>query len=439
MMHAKANTEGFPLRGEPMLPIFLIIALALAANRVNAQYPLPHQLPAQPEFPNVLAMFDGAPVSSPQQWRDQRRPELLELFQHYMYGLAPKRSEHVAARELFKDEAALNGTATMHELELTFGPPDAPKIYLLLVTPHTVPRAPCFLGLNFAGNHALTDHPQVRLPQVYVPPHLPGVVDFRATDAGRNASSWPLAEIIRRGYAVASFYCGDIQPDRPGVREGMLATLPELTDRGDPTATGTLMWWAWGLHRAVDYLETDAAIDPRRIAAVGHSRLGKTALLAGAFDERIALVVANQAGCGGSAPSRTDQPKAERIDLLNGARPHWFCDNFKAFGADPTRLPFDQHALVALCAPRPVLFTATEKDPGANFAGQFAVLRAATPAYELLGVEGLASDATETPAPDAPLIASRLGYWLRAGKHSMTPADWKIFLDFADRWLVNEQ
>jgi hypothetical protein len=412
------------------------LAMLLVTSAGAAKPPLPHQFPSQPEFPNVLQMLDGDRIATPEEWTARRRPELSDLFQHYMYGKLPAKPHGVSAEELFRDDAALDGTAIMREIELTVGGPGAPKLRLLLITPRDVTVAPCFLGLNFAGNHTVTDDTRVRLPRTWLPSSYPGVVDNRATEAGRNgrADRWPIRDIIRRGYALATIHLGDIQPDRPGAREGFRATLPESSGPGDPTAAGTLMWWAWGLHRGVDYLATDKTINPRRIAVVGHSRLGKTALVAAAFDERIALAVANQAGCGGSAPSRTDQPRAERIDLLNAVRPHWFCDYFKAFGADPARLPFDQHALVALCAPRPVLFTAAEGDPNANPSGQFDVLRAATAAYELLGVEGLSKDAT-MPAADDPLIASRLGYWIRAGKHDMTAADWKVYMDFADKWL----
>jgi hypothetical protein len=168
-------------------------------------------------------------------------------------------------------------------------------------------------------------------------------------------------------------------------------------------------------------------------AVVGHSRLGKTALLAGALDERIALVVANQAGCGGSGPSRHHDPKAETVAIITEKFPHWFCENFTAFGDDPSRLPFDQNCLVAMCAPRPVLFTAAEEDAWANPAGQFQVLQAASPVYELLGVAGL--DAEAKPQAGGAPVASRLGYWIRPGEHSFTPADWKVYLDFADEWL----
>ncbi len=166
---------------------------------------------------------------------------------------------------------------------------------------------------------------------------------------------------------------------------------------------------------------------------MGHSRLGKTALLAGALDDRIALVIANQAGCGGSGPSRHSDPKAETVAIITQKFPHWFCDNFKEFTEDTSRLPFDQNCLVAMCAPRPVLFTAATEDAWSNPPGQFEVLAAATPVYKLLGFDGLT--AATPPGPDDPVALSRLSYWIRPGKHSITPIDWDAMMDFADTWL----
>jgi hypothetical protein len=265
----------------------------------------------------------------------------------------------------------------------------------------------------------------VRNPTAWTQPKFGG-------ERGAQADAWPLAAIVRRGYAVATFYCGDVQPDRPDVREGMRATLPD-EGAADGGETATIMWWAWGLERAVDYLTTDPAIDAKRIAVMGHSRLGKTALLAGALDERIALVVANQAGCGGSGPSRHDDKRAETVAIITEKFPHWFCENFKEFGDDPSRLPFDQNCLVALCAPRPVLFTAAKGDVWANPSGQFEVLKAAAPVYELLGIERIISD--KAPGTGETVVDSRLGYFIRGGEHSMTPVDWDACLDFADKWL----
>jgi hypothetical protein len=163
---------------------------------------------------------------------------------------------------------------------------------------------------------------------------------------------------------------------------------------------------------------------------VGHSRLGKTALLAAALDERIALAVPLQAGCGGTAPSRTNDPKAESVKRINTSFPHWFDATFKEFNDQTDKLPFDQNCLVALCAPRPVLFANATEDAWANPPGQFEVLKTADPVYRLLGVEGL--EAKQMPEVGK-LVDSRLGYYIRPGQHSMTKDDWKVFLDFADK------
>ncbi len=271
---------------------------------------------------------------------------------------------------------------------------------------------------------------------MWVPANGPGVAKgtnkATAEGRGKQADTWPLQQVVEKGYAVATFYCGDIQPDRPNVKEGMRATLPD-TDR--PTLgneTATIMWWAWGCHRAVDFLVTDKSIDAKRLAVVGHSRLGKTALLAGAFDERFAVVIPHQSGCGGAGPSRSKNPKAETVKRITTAFPHWFCANFSAFGDDTTKIPFDQHALVAICAPRPVLFTNAEEDQWANPPGQFDVLTAAAPAYKLYGDDRpVAEKLPET----GKLSDARLGYFIRPGTHAMTPDDWKVYMQFADKWL----
>jgi hypothetical protein len=417
------------------LPLGLLGALAVTLPAVSADFPPPDQLPSRPGLPDPTVMLDGTKVTTKEQWEAKRRPELKALFEHYMYGRYPAKPETVSGKVLFEDAKAFDGKGTLKEVEVTFGPPSWPKLYLLVAVPNGKAPAACFVGPNFGGNHLVTDDARVRIPTAWVPARYPGVVKDRATEAGRGKQpgTYPLAEIVGRGYAVATFYCGDIQPDRPNVREGMRATLPDSDkpSRGDETAT--IMWWAWGTQRAVDYLVTDKAIDAKRLAVVGHSRLGKTALLAGAFDDRIAVVIPHQSGCGGAGPSRHTDPKAETVERINKSFPHWFCDNFKQFGADPTRLPFDQNCLVAICAPRPVLFTNAADDLWANPSGQFQVLKAANPAYQLYGFDAITAETM--PAPGGPLVDSRLGYWIRPGQHAMTPPDWKTFMDYGDKWL----
>jgi len=348
-----------------------------------------------------------------------------------MYGYFPPAPEQISSRVLFEDDSFLDGTASLKEVEIRYHP-TAPPFRLLVGTPHERPNqgAPVFVGPNFGGNHTETDHPAVALPDGWVRSTIPGVVNNRATEEGRGKQKrFDFPRALRRGYAVATFYYGDLDPDRNDFTDGIHPHFGTPAERG-PHDWGAIAAWAYGVMRAVDYLVADPAIDSRKIAAVGHSRLGKTVLLAAAFDDRIGLVIPHQAGMGGSAPSRGTV--GESVWQINDAFPHWFCNEFKRFNDRPDKLPFDQHCLVGLCAPRPVLFSNATEDTWANPAGQFDVLKAAEPVYRLFGAGGL--DADGMPHPPC-LIPGRLGYFLREGKHSMTAEDWDAFLAFADRWL----
>ncbi|MEX0586009.1 MAG: acetylxylan esterase [Pirellulales bacterium] len=391
------------------------------------------QLPVQENLPDPLVGFAGKRIATKEQWNAERRPELKALFQHYMYGYFPSPPKVTHTVEL-TDKEYFGGKATKKQITLRFGPKETPPIHLLLVIPNerTTPP-PVFIGMNFCGNHQVLKDASIPLPGVWMPNHCAGCKENRATDEGRGAQEdvWAIEATVTRGYAVATFYCGDVDPDRPDFTDGV---HPHFAKPGKTTPGrhdwGTIAAWAWGMHRAVDYLVTDADVDKSRIVAVGHSRLGKTALLAAAFDERIALCIPHQAGCGGTAPSRGKI--GESVKRINDSFPHWFCDEFTAFNDQPARLPFDQHALIALCAPRPVLLTNAVEDTWANPAGQFEMLQAADPVYRLVGSAGL--EAKKMPAAEE-LSDGKLGYYIRAGKHSMTRGDWQIFLKYADRHL----
>lgn len=407
----------------------LIASLPIATTSAD-EFPDVSRLPATPELRDPLAMIDGRRITTPEQWTTLRRPELKRLFQHYMYGVMPPAPDSIRASVEREDARYLGGKATRKEVVIAFGPPDTPKIHLLLVIPNGRKEpAPVFLGLNFHGNHTVLDDPMIPLPTAWVP----NTRDHKASDAqrGSQVDVWAIEDSIDRGYAVATFYCGDVAPDHPGFTDGVIPHYlrPGETKPG-PHDWGTIAAWAWGLSRAVDHLRTEPAIDRSRIAVVGHSRLGKAALVAGAFDERIALVIPHQAGCGGPAPDRGTV--GESVERINTSFPHWFDDEFKTFNDHPDRLPFDQHELVALCAPRPVLLTNATGDTWANPEGQFQVLKAADPVYRFLGAGGL--DAKSMPEENR-LIESTLGYHIRPGKHSMGKEDWNVFWAYAEKHL----
>jgi hypothetical protein len=411
---------------------------ALSFSRNGCAEPVANSTPPssalQPQagLPDPLVMFNGERVGSRSQWEKERRPELRALFEHYMYGAFPPAPAQLRTKVVGQYGDFLGAKATLKLVTVETGADTAPRIDLMLVVPNQrAAPAPVFLALNFCGNHALTDDARVPLPKSWMPTFCKGCPNHVATDAGRGAQAadWPLVEIVRRGYALASFYHGDIDSDRADASTGLYAWLAGGDpSRNNPTDRGTLTAWAWGVHRCVDYLVKDPELDSHRIAVVGHSRNGKVALLAAAFDERIAIAFPHQAGCGGSAPSRGKV--GESVKAINDRFPHWFNAEFKEFNDAPERLPFDQNGLVALCAPRAVLFSAAQGDQWANPAGQFDVLAAADPVYRFLGVDGLN---VPRPPPFGQLAGGRLGYYIREGKHSMTADDWRVFMDFAHR------
>jgi hypothetical protein len=423
------------MRAPRSLPAGLALLLAM---KLAAQTPFPPaaELPLQPGWPDPLVFRDGAPVRSKRDWFDRRRPELKALFAHYMYGPLPPKPAAMTARVTGTYRDFLGGKATLKLVTLGFGEAGAPALDLLLVLPNERRgRVPAFLALNFCGNHAVTADPRVPLTRGWLYSSCAGCPDNHATEAarGRQAADWPLEEIIARGYAFATFCTTDVDSDRGDVSDGVYAWQARRQNGpalAAPADRGTISAWAWGFHRALDHLVTERALDRRRIAAVGHSRNGKTALLAAAFDERIALAIPHQAGCGGTAPSRG--AVGESVRRINTAFPHWFNAEFKRFNAEPARLPFDQHCLAALMAPRPVLFSNAAEDTWANPAGQFEVLQHADPVYRLLKAGGL--EAPKMPA-EGELSAGRLGYYIRPGKHAMTAGDWRVFLDYADAHL----
>lgn len=416
--------------------LFFAVLLCLGPSIANAQtFPDVEALPANPQLPDPLKMFDGTPVTTKEQWYEKRRPEIKALFEFYMYGKAPPAPK-IEATINRTDAKFFGGKATKREVTIKFGPEGTPPISLLLVVPNkrTAP-APVFVGLNFCGNHAVVSDPTVPIPKTWMYKHCKGCVDNRATEAGRGTEVdvWAIENSIDRGYAVATFYDGDIDPDIPDFSDGVHAHyyMPGQTKPG-PHEWGTIAAWAWGLQRAVDYLASDKDIDKTRICAIGHSRLGKTTLLAAAFDERIALAVPHQSGTGGCALSRdNDQETVERITRVF---PHWFNGTFAKFGGNEARLPIDQHLLMALVAPRPLLDTEGQQDKWANFDNAFRALKAADPVYKLLGAKGLVGKGLVEG--DAPIVGENFGelmQYRRDTPHVLNKDYWNKILDFADK------
>jgi hypothetical protein len=418
--------------------LFSGIALVISADQSDAATKENTDESRVPPYvlPDPLVAADGTKITTADKWNTKRRPELLRLFETEVYGRAPERKPALSFQVHSEDRNALSGKAVRKEVTIYLTTPHGRlPLHLLLYVPKSERPVPAFLGLNFFGNQSVHTDPAITLCPSWVlgKPEM-GVVDHKATDStrGAEASRWQVEKIIARGYALATMCCGDIDPDfddgfKNGVhplfyREGQAA--PE------PDEWGTIAAWAWGLSRALDYLETDSSIDAKRVAVIGHSRLGKTAVWAGASDPRFAIVISNDSGCGGAALSK--RIFGETVGQINKNFPHWFCRNFHKYSDHEDQLPVDQHELIALIAPRPVYVASASQDAHADPRGEFLSARKAEPVYQLFGKSGLGTD--QMPPIDHP-IGDTIHYHIRTGKHDVTEYDWQQYLDFADRYL----
>lgn len=409
--------------------LFIISALAAQGPSTNfdeAKVP-PYTLP------DPLTTSSGKKVVDRQTWNEQRRPELLKIFEENEYGRIPPKPRDLKFAKLEEDANALGGSAVRKQIEVSFSnSKTGPSMNILIYLPkHTSHSVPVFLGLNFHGNHTVQPDPKILLSNRWIL-RGDGVVDHHATESSRgtDAKSWPVELILSHGYGLATVYAGDLAPDsKDHYQEGVFPLLLKPGER-EPRADepGAIGLWAWGLSRALDYLETDSDVDAHRVIVIGHSRLGKTALWAGAQDPRFAAAVSNESGEGGAALSH--RIYGETIRDLNESFPHWFCGNYKKYSGRELQLPFDQHELIASIAPRPVYVASAEGDQWSDPRGEFLGIKNADPVYRLLGTDGLGAD---TMPPLSHPVMTTLGYHIRPGKHNMTPYDWAQYLAWADR------
>lgn len=423
-----------PIASLLLAPLALVpLALAPLAPRAIAQNPDANYDEAKAgtyQLPDLLGSAKSA-----KDWTAKRRPEILHLFEDQMFGAAPGKPKNMSF-EVLERGPAFNGKANRKQVLVAFDKgPNAPKMEILLYLPaNAAGKVPVFLGLNFQGNHATTLDPAVRVTKSWMR-NIPGNKSDESK-RGAAASRWDIDAILAKGYGLATIYYGDIDPDFDDGFQNGVHPLFYKPGQTKPAANewGSIAAWAWGLSRALDYLETDPAVDAKRVAVMGHSRLGKTSLWAGAIDPRFALVISNDSGAGGAALSR--RIYGEEVRHLNKSFPHWFNGNFKQYSANVPSLPFDQHMLIALIAPRPVYIASAVEDQWADPKGEFLSGLHATPAYKLFGKQGL--PATEMPAIEQPVMGT-IGYHIRRGKHDVTSYDWEQFLKFADMHLKARQ
>lgn len=390
------------------------------------------KLSSMTDLPPLLKTYcDSKDVKTLDDWKHRRRPEILGLFEHYVYGVAPKAPTSMKVELAKASEKALDGAASrkIYRIQADDG---SPPIELLVYIPTAKKPAPVFLGLNFFGNHTVLNDKGIPINKGWIPARAEGVKDNKATEESRGTyvERWSIAQNIKAGFAVATLYHGDLDVDQPDGKNWVHERFgANEAIRKKPESGGTISAWAWGLSRAVDALLKDSDINGKQIWVMGHSRNGKAALLAAARDLRIAGVISNQSGSMGAAVNRGKQ--GETIKTIQPFFPHWFNDVFAGFVEEPNLLPVDQHLFLALIAPRPLLVSTATGDEWADPPSAWRSVVAAQPAWALYGKEQ--PKLGEYPKEGAS-IGKDIAFHRRPGIHSVIPSDWMLFASFASQY-----
>ena len=386
----------------------LLFSCSLHAQKRETNYD-EAKVPAY-ELPDPLQFDDGREVRNARQWEKKRRPQVLEVFAQEMYGHMPARPEGLHFSTI-SEETVYAGLGLRKVVRIYLDADQAHWFDVLIHLPKDAAGpVPMFVGLNFKGNDATLDER----------------ADFR----------WPYELVLKAGMGVATAWRDSIEPDG---KDSKLAEAEGVCRDGGVRSWynkdgdwGAISAWAWGLSRIVDYLETDEAYDTDRLAVIGHSRLGKTALWAGANDLRFDMVISNDSGCCGAAISR--RKFGETFAVIDTSFPHWFTREFDKYKGREEIFPADQHWLIALAAPRPVYVASATEDLWADPKGEWLAAKAAGPVYALFGMQGLDDG---MPAPDVSDGDGRIGYHIRSGAHNILAFDWQQYISFMNRHLID--
>lgn len=355
-----------------------------------------------------LAHAQSLPEMDVKNWKVEGRAKTLEVFSNEVYGKVPA-GKVTSEWALDRESVILEGKVSRREYVLILG--GQLKVRALAYIPVTEKKVPAFLGLNFRGNHAVeTDE---------------WITKSNEEERGQASGRWPVKMITEAGFALITIHRADFDPDEDdGFQNGVHA----LFDAGRTADSwGTIAGWAWGLSRVLDHLSEVSEIDETKVAVIGHSRLGKTALWAGASDERFAMVISNNSGCGGAALSK--RKHGETVGRINKVFPHWFAGNFKKYNDKEETLPVDQHQLIACIAPRPVYVASASEDDWADPEGEFLALKGAASVYALW--QELPFPAESWPGPGEAVGTKLMRYHLREGKHDIKAWDWERYLKAA--------
>ena len=428
------------------------LAALLTATAVAVATPASAQLPDQPDgavagipmnfteanvgqytVPDPLVLANGDKVTDARTWYEQRRPEVLALVEENVYGRAPAPRPDLAVDVFDAGTLAFDGKARRKQLTIYFSAArDTQYVDVVVYTPAAAEgRVPLLVQIGWSPNNLAVQDSGLKVGRAW---SAETKMRTPATEGRPFGGVVDVPGIVARGYGVATFNYNDVDPDsRDSVAYGVRGLY--LQDGAQEPAAdewGTVAAWAWAVQRVVDYLVTDSDVDAERIAVLGVSRLGKTALWAAALDQRIALVIASSTSDGGAALMRRNYGEGIAHLVEPSRFPFHYSRSFASWADRIDDMPFDGHFLLALIAPRPLLLQTGNTDHRTDPYGEFLAAKAATPVYELLGAEGIAQ--YSMPGAGKPLMTT-LGYLVHEGGHGAQPADWPVFLDFMDKHL----
>lgn len=377
-------------------------------------------------LPDPLTLSNGKRVTDAKTWNQKRRPDILRLFEENQYGRTPGRPPKMTFDVFEKGTPAFDGKALRRQVTIYFsGDKDGPKMDLLLYLPVNVQKpVPVLLNLSFTANSNTVNDPGIKPGEIWnrEKKRVPAA-------SGRSFGRLNVAPFLAEGIGVATIYYGDIDPDFAGGVDLGVRKLYLKPGRSepDPDEWGTISAWAWGLSRALDYMETDKAVDAKKVAISGVSRLGKTVLWAGAHDQRFAMVIASCSGEGGAAISRRNYGETIAHLVAPTRFPYQFAANYAKYGDRVNDFPVDAHMLVSLIAPRPLLLQTGNTDKWSDPKGEYVAALAAAPVYRLFGKQVPTSP--DVPPAGEPVLTT-LGFLMHAGGHGTIPSDWDVFLRF---------
>jgi hypothetical protein len=378
-----------------------------------------------PDLPDPLVLNSGKKVTSPKMWWNQRRPEIVELFDREIYGRVPKNLPKVKW-EVRSTTNEMNGDVPVITKELvghvdnSSYPEIAMDIKVWLSTPANA-RGPVPVIMEFGGGPPIGGGR--------------GLAKGPAVPKGPPPGpSWQ-QQVLAKGWGYAQISTNSIQADNgAGLTQGIIG----LVNKGQPRKPddwGALRAWAWGASRALDYFETDKAVDAKQVGIEGHSRWGKATVVAMAYDQRFAVAYVSSSGEGGAKVHRRNWGELVE-NVAATSEYHWMAGNFLKYAGPLTwnDMPVDSHELVAMCAPRPVFLSAgaTNGDGWVDAKGTFLAGASAGPVYKLLGKRDMGT--AEFPAIETPLIDGDIAFRQHSGGHTPGP-NWPTFITFASRYI----